>query len=64
MQEYTNKLLDKLLNFVNEMIFSIVDNEVYYLKEILKQKDKSEFIKAMVKEIDIHERRNHWELYL
>ena len=38
MQEYINKLLDKSLNSINEMIFSIIDNEVYYLKEILSKK--------------------------
>ena len=36
------------------MVLSIVDNEVYYLKEMLKQDDKLEFIKAIVKKIDVH----------
>ena len=44
MQEYINVLIDKSLNFVNEMVISIVNNEVYYLKEILKQDDKLDFI--------------------
>ena len=61
-QEYVNMLINNSLNFVNEIILSIVDNEVYHLKEILKQEDKSEFIKVMVNEIDVHQRRNHWEL--
>ena len=44
------------------MIFSIVNNEVHYLKEMLKRKDKSEFIKAIMTEIDVHQIRNHWEV--
>jgi hypothetical protein len=36
------------------------DNDTYHLKDMLKQEDKSEFISAMVKEVQDHESRNHW----
>jgi len=61
-QEYVNLLIDDSLNFVHEIVLSIIDNEVYHLKGMLKQEDKSEFIKAMVNEIEVHQRRHHWEL--
>ena len=57
--EKMNTLFDSTINIVQEIILSIIDNETYYLKDMLKQKDKLEFIKAMEHEIDVHERRNH-----
>ena len=54
--------MDSSLNIVNEVILSIISNKIYQLKDMLKQKDKSEFIKAMEHEIDTHKRRNHWEI--
>ena len=32
------------------------------LKEALKQPDAEEFLKAMVKEVDDHVRREHWKI--
>ena len=58
-----NTLFDSTVNIVQEIVLSIIDNKIYYLKDMLKQKDKSEFIKAMEYKIDLHERRNHWEIY-
>ena len=58
-QKVTNTLIDNAISYVNEIVLSTVDNEVCYLKDVLKQEDKSAFIKAMVTEIDTHERRNH-----
>ena len=36
------------------------DNDTYTLKDVFKQDDKSEFIQAMMKEVNDHESRNHW----
>ena len=41
---------------------SLASNEVFTYKEALKQDDYREFIKAMLKEIEEHEKRNHWTL--
>ena len=38
------------------------DNDVYTLKEMLKQEDKNDFIQAMVKEVDDHTTREHWDV--
>ena len=38
------------------------DNESYTFKEMLKQSDASEFIKAMMKESSDRESRGHWEV--
>jgi len=35
-QEYTNILINKSINFVNKITFSIINNKVYHLKDILK----------------------------
>ena len=37
-------------------------NEVYTFKEMLKQDDSKEFIKAMEKETSDHEKGKHWEV--
>ena len=59
MHEKVNALFDSIMNIVQEIVLSIIDNEIYYLKEMLKQKDKSKFIKAMEYKIDVYEHRNH-----
>ena len=37
------------------------NNENYTFREMLKQDDASEFIKAMEKESNDHSSRGHWE---
>jgi len=37
-------------------------NEVFTYKEAMKQDDNRDFIKAMIKEINDHEQRNHWTM--
>ena len=41
----------------------ISDNETYTFKEMLQQPDKNDFILAMMKEIQDHEKREHWHLF-
>ena len=62
MLKRVNTLIDNTVNYINEFVLSSIDNEAHHLKNILKQLDKAEFIKAITKEIDIHEHRNYWEL--
>ena len=38
------------------------DNETYTYREMMKQDDFRDFIKAMVIEIDEHTKRKHWVL--
>ena len=38
------------------------DNESYTFRQMLKQPDAAEVIKAMLKETDDHESRGHWEV--
>ena len=46
------------------MVFvtNLEQNESYTFQEMMKQDDKTEFITAMLKEIDDHESRCHWTL--
>ena len=39
------------------------DNDTYTFKEMLQQKDRAEFIKAMQIAIQDHEDRGHWHLF-
>jgi hypothetical protein len=41
---------------------SMADTDTMYLSEAMKQPDKDEFLKAMVKEIEDHTSRGHWRL--
>ena len=38
------------------------DNDVYTLKKMLQQDDKNDFFQAMVKEINDHTEKKHWDL--
>ena len=59
-----NQLFDNTLNSLHSMalLAEKEDNESYTFKEMLKQPDASEFIKAMMKESSDHETRGHWEV--
>ena len=54
-------LIDNTINYLSEFILAIIDNELYHFKDMLKQPDQTDFIKAMEKEINIHECREYWE---
>ena len=60
---YTQKrislLIDNSINYIKKFVLSSINNESYYLKDMLKQPDKSEFIKVIMKEIDVYKRRNY-----
>ena len=40
----------------------MADPDTMTLKEALKQPDAEEFLKAMVKEVEDHVRREHWKI--
>ena len=37
-------------------------NKVFYLDDMLKQKDKKEFFEAINKEVTEHNKQNHYEI--
>ena len=41
---------------------SMADTDTMYLHEAMRQEDKEEFLKAMVKEIEDHTSRGHWRI--
>ncbi len=58
-----NSLYDGTINCFSTLAqSSVASNETFNYKEALKQSDKIEFVKAMVHEVDDHEKRNHWTL--
>ena len=61
-QEKARSLIGNTINQVSEYLLSSIDNNKYHFKDVLHQTDRAEFIKAMETEIDVHQRRNHWEL--
>ena len=57
MYEEPNAFLHKL---DNPMSLSVVIGDTMYLHKALAQRDRQEFIKAMVKEIHTHQEQKHW----
>lgn len=58
-------VIDGTLNYINpvhQVFSSKTDNETYTYREMMKQDDFRDFIKAMVIEIDEHTKRKHWVL--
>ena len=41
---------------------TLSDNELYTLKEMLRQPDVSSFVAAMREEVTAHESNDHWEM--
>ena len=59
-----NEHLDGTFNYLNPFaLMTSSDNDTYTFKEMLKQDDRAEFIKAMKVEIEDHEQRDHWHLF-
>ena len=56
-----NQHFDGTLNHILPTAYAsnMSDNESYTFKQMLQQSDKNEFIMAMMKEINDHEKRNH-----
>ena len=62
--ENISKLFDGSINKCYNYVYSAnASNDVYSLREVLKQNDIKEYVAAMVKEIHDHESQDHWELF-
>ena len=59
--EHLNILFDGTINGLNYALSSVasVDNNTYYLSEMVKQPDKSIFVEEMVKEVKDQSSRRH-----
>jgi hypothetical protein len=58
---WVNTLYDGTINcFSTVAQSSIASNKTFTYKEAMLETDYHEFVKAMVKEVDDHESRNHW----
>ena len=60
--EVSNALYDNSTNWIHPMAFAAnqQQNETYTFRDMMKQPDQKDFIAAMMKEIEVHEGRNHW----
>ena len=51
------------MNDVMHQIYAYTtSNECFTYKQMVKEEDSKEFFQAMLDEIDVHEKRNHWTL--
>ena len=59
--EDVNTQFDATINHVHHMIFAAnqEQNETYTFKDMMNQPDKNDFILAMQKEVEDHERRGY-----
>ena len=55
-------LLDNTINNISQFALSTASNDVFTLSQMLKQEDVASFVEAMLKEVDDHESRDHWDL--
>ena len=56
-----NANFDQTLNSIHHMVLAAgqTHNEVYTFKDMLKEDDRADFVRAMAKEIEDHEKRGH-----
>ncbi len=61
-----NELFDGTLNqlHVSAYATALADNECYTYRDAMKQPDRADFVRAMVKEVDDHETREHRKMML
>ena len=59
-----NLIFDGTINQCHHLIFTTIapNNDVFSLKEVLKLEDIKEFVLEMIKEVEDHESRDHWEV--
>ena len=53
-QEKASSLIENTINQVSEYLLNSIGNDTNNFKDILCQTDRSEFIKAIETEIDVH----------
>ena len=56
--------VDGSINYIHPISFVAKSgkNDTFHFHDAMKQSDRGEFIKAMVKELEQHHRNNHWKL--
>jgi hypothetical protein len=61
-----NELYDGTINQFHNYAFvtELANNEVFTYTQAMRQDDREDFIQAMIKEVEDHEGRDHWELVL
>ena len=59
-----NVNFDGTFNKIHHMVLASrkSNNECYTFREVLKEDDAADFIKAMEVEVAAHEKRDHWEV--
>ena len=59
-----NANFDGTFNEIHHMVLAAgkSNNECYTFREMLKEDDAAEFVKAMEIEVNAHEKRDHWEV--
>jgi hypothetical protein len=58
-----NSLYDGTINcFLMMAQASAASNETFTYKQAMHEKDYRDFVKAMIKEVDDHENKNHWTI--
>eukprot|EP00957_Ditylum_brightwellii_P143225 10912720-Ditylum_brightwellii.AAC.1 len=64
--EVSNDVYDESVNLLHSMAFAAnqQQNETYTFRDMMKQPDHKDFIMAMLKEIEVHEGREHWTCML
>ena len=62
-QEKARSLIHNMSNQFSEYLLRSIDNDVHHFKDMMRQTDRHEFIKAMKTEIDTHQKSNYWELW-
>ena len=62
--ELINRQFDDSINAFHHTCLAVEagDNDTYTLKQMLTQDDKNSFIEAMVKEVEDHTTKKHWEI--
>ena len=64
MHETVELNIDGSINFMHPMSFVAKSgkNDTFHFHDAMRQDDRGEFIKAMVKELDQHHKNKHWKL--
>ena len=63
--ERINTHIDGTINKLHHaccLTINASDNDTYTLKQMLQQDDKNDFIEAMIKEVDDHSNKGHWDV--
>ena len=59
-----NQYFDGTINFLHPIALATKNatNDTFTVKQMFQQEDSLDFVEAMMKEVSVHESRNHWSL--